>query len=278
MAELDIAIVSGCTRLRYASYVGQQLYARRHGLGYHLELTAFDGVDGYWHKVAALDGHLAGHDWVVWLDDDAFVTDLDSTFLRDAIDDADRGDAWLVIAPSCADELNGAWAAYNTGVFALRNSPDSRALLSAMSEAPMEEIQRWWDIQRLGVFTQGDQDALAWFVEQRGYRESVHWVDPLGWNARPWHYRDALDDAPVCHFAGQPDKTLAIMEFAQRMGTDETLVRPGVARRADRGLHAQVAVASNAGVRLRRTSLRGQHLVRRVRRKVTWVRENRRWS
>ena len=277
MTEPDIAIVSGCDRIRYASYVGQQLYARRHGLGYHLELAPFEGAAGYWHKVAALRSHLADHDWVVWFDDDAFITDLGSTFVHDAIAEAESRDAWLVIAPSVDDELNGAWAAYNTGVFALRNTPDAHALLAAMTDAPMDEVEEWWDTERLGMFTHGDQDALVWFVESNGHGPSVHWVDPLGWNARPWHYRGSLEDAPVCHFPGHPDKTLAIAAFARRMRTDETLVRPRGSRTRG-GLHAQVPSTGPAGGGLRSASLTGRQLLRRVRRKVDWVRETGSWS
>ncbi|PKH37656.1 galactosyl transferase GMA12/MNN10 family protein [Nocardioides alpinus] len=278
MTGQDIAIVSGCDRIRYASYVGQQLYARRHGFGYHLELAPFDGFSGYWHKVAALRAHLADHDWVVWFDDDAFVTDLDSTFLRDALEDAERAGAWLAIAPSCDDELNGAWAAYNTGVFALRNGPHAHALLDAMSAAPMADIEAWWDSDRLGVFTHGDQDALVWFVESSSLESSVHWVDPLGWNARPWHFSGSIADPPVCHFPGHPDKSLAIAELARRLGTDETLVRPrGHTKKYD-GVHAQVPSIGPVAEQLRRTSIIFRRFVRRVRRKAGWIRANRSWS
>lgn len=278
MTGSDIAIVSGCTRLRYASYVGQQLYARRHHLGYHLELAPFEGVSGYWHKVAALRAHLADHDWVVWFDDDAFITDLASSFVRDTLTAAEATTSWLVIAPSCDDELNGAWAAYNTGVFALRNSPDAHALLASMAAAPMAEIEEWWDSDRLGMFTKGDQDALVWFVETNGHQSAIHWADPLRWNARPWHYATALDDAPVCHFPGHPDKTLAITEFAHRLGTDETLVHPGKIAGHSRGLHAQVPSVGATAVRVRQVSLEAQGLGRRLQRKAAWIRENRRWS
>lgn len=278
MAEQDIAIVSGCDRIRYASYVGHQLYARRHGLAYHLELAPFEGVSGYWHKVAAMSAHLAEHDWVVWFDDDAFITDVDSTFLRDTLEKAEQEGAWLAIAPSCTDELNGAWAAYNTGVFALRNAPEARALLDAMADAPMAEIESWWDTDRLGMFTHGDQDALVWFIETNAHQGDIYWADPLKWNARAWHYVRGLDDAPVCHFPGQPDKTLAITEFARRMSTDETLVRAGSVGGRPRGMHAQVPAAGPAGVRVRQASLMSQGLVRRVRRKAAWIREQRRWS
>lgn len=278
MTHRDIAIVSGCTELRYASYVGHQLYARRHGLDYHPELTAFDGVSGYWHKVAALRAHLAQHEWVVWFDDDAFITDLGSTFLTDEIAAAEAEGSWLVIAPSCDDELNGAWAAYNTGVFALRRTPEAESLLESMAHAPMAEIEAWWDADRLGMFTRGDQDALVWFMETNALSGSIRWVDPLRWNARPWHFSVGLDDAPVCHFPGHPDKTLAITSFARRMGTDETLVRERKASHRARSVHGQVAVAGPVSEVVRRTSLRGQQLGRRVRRKAAWVREHRRWS
>lgn len=278
MTSRDIAIVSGCTQLRYASYLGHQLYARRHGLGYHMELAPFDGVRGYWHKVASLKAHLSKHDWVVWFDDDAFITDLESAFLEETIATAEKEDKWLVISPSCSDELNGAWAAYNTGVFALRNGREAHALLRVMTDAPMAKIQSWWDADRLGMFTEGDQDALVWFMETGGHQDSIHWADPLRWNARPWHYRGGVEDPPVCHFPGQPDKTLAITEFANRMGTDGSLLKGSEPRGSRGGLHNQVPLATPWGARLRRASLGGQHLARRVQLKIAWLRDTRRWS
>jgi len=278
MTEPDIAIVSGCDRIRYASYVGHQLYARRHSLSYHLELAPFDGAAGYWHKVAAMRAHLADHDWVVWFDDDAFITDLDSTFLRDTLEEAERKKAWLTIAPSCDDELNGAWAAYNTGVFALKNTPRAHELLAAMASAPMAEIEEGWDNDRLGVFTHGDQDALVWFLESNNLQDAISWADPMRWNARPWHYGIGLDLPPVCHFPGQPDKTLAITELARRLGTDETLVLRGNVSGRPRGIHAQVPAVGLTGLRLRQASVRSQRAARRVTRKAIWIREHRRWA
>ena len=196
----------------------------------------------------------------------------------DTLARAETENAWLVIAPSCADELNDAWAAYNTGVFGLRNVPDAHALLSSMSHAPMDEIEKWWDADRLGMFTHGDQDALVWFMESGGHESRIHWVDPLGWNARPWHYSGSLQDAPVCHFPGHPDKTLAISEFALRMGTDQSLVRPGTPEGRRHAVHAQVPAVGRAGVRVRRISVGSRRLARRVVRKLLWIREHRSWS
>lgn len=272
----DIAIVSGCDKLRYASYVGHQLYARKHDLAYHLELAPFAGAAGYWHKAAALGQHLEKHDWLVWLDDDAFITDIESDWLRREIAAAERTGAWLVIAPSAEDELNGAWAAYNTGVFAVRNCAQGRELVGPLNAPNLDEVERWWDATRLGMFTRGDQDVLVWFVESQGHRDSIRWVEPRGWNARPWHYTRSLKDAPVCHFPGHPDTSLAIHDFARRLGTDMTLTRVTSVVQ-DTGLHAQVPRLSTHDAAARRLSLRGRAAAKRVRLKYAWLREHRTW-
>ena len=275
---LDVALVTGCDRIRYASYVGHQLYARRHGLACHLELTPFEGQGGYWHKGAALHAHLADHDWVVWLDDDAFITDLDSEFIRREVQHAHAAGKWLVIAPSVDDELNGAWAAYNTGVMALRNCAESRELLALLSDPPLGAIEHWWDRSKFGVFTEGDQDVVVWFIEAHGRADGVHWVDPLRWNARPWIYTKSLTDAPVCHVPGHPDKTLSIRQFAQRLGTDETLCRAGHPTNPSRAMHIQVPTISAPEALVRRASLSLRQLTKRARRKVEWIRHERSWS
>lgn len=277
-SAVDIGLVTGCERIRYGAYVGHLLYARRHGLECHLEFAPFEHARGYFHKMAALRAHLAKHDWVVWVDDDAFITDIESDFIRREVTVADSKGSWLVIAPSVPDELNGAWGAYNTGVFALRNTTTSDDLLAVLRDPPLAEIESWWDHDQFGVFTHGDQDVLVWFVETQGHAAGVHWVDPLGWNARPWSYVHGLSDSPVCHFPGHPDKTLSIRDFAKRWGTDETLIRTEAPTLHQRGLHAQVPSTTRSGAALRRLSLRRRATWKRARLKLDWVRHHRRWS
>ena len=275
---LDVALVTGCERIRYAAFVGHQLYARRHGLACHLEFAPFEGSPGYFHKGAALRDHLSEYDWVVWLDDDAFITDLASDFIRAEVAAAHAAGSWLVIAPSVSDELNGAWAAYNTGVFALRKCETSSAFLELLRDPPLQEIEAWWDYERYGMFTRGDQDVLVWFVEAHGHETGVRWVDPLRWNARPWSYVSALTDSPVCHFPGHPDKTLSVRDFARRWGTDETLCVPSSASLRQGGIHAQVPATNAAGAIVRRLSLKQRSLRKRVRLKAQWIRQHRSWS
>lgn len=276
--ERRIALVSGCDDLRYASHVSHQLYARRHCLGYHLELAPFEGHRGYWHKVRALLTHLDDYDWLVWLDDDAFITALGDDFIAATIADAEEAGAAVAIAPSVPDELNGAWAAYNSGVLALRNTPAVREMLELALDPPLDEIRAWWDAERLGVFTQGDQDVFVWYLEN-GRGDLVHWVDPMRWNARPWHYRASLDEHPVCHFPGHPDKTLAIAEFAARMGTGPTLV---AGSSPARGLltrpTAQLPRISTASLVTRRLIRRYEAARKRVVLKARWIKETGRWS
>lgn len=272
-----IAIVSGCDELRYASYVGHQTYARRHGMDYHLELAPFPGHRGYWHKVRSLLEHLDDYEWLVWLDDDAFVTALEDDFLRATIAEADAAGRFVAVAPSVDDELNGAWAAYNSGVLALKSCPETEEMLRIALDPPLEEIKAWWDTDRWGVFTNGDQDVFVWYLETR-HPDGVHWVDPLRWNARPWNYASGLNEHPVCHFPGHPDKTLAIAEFAGRMGVGPTLVAGSdPRRRLFTPTSAQVPRISEVGLRLRRAGRVISAGRKRVLLKVRYVRETGRW-
>lgn len=277
---MKIGLISGFDGgLRYASPVGHQLYARRHGLQYHLELASFVGSPGYWHKVAALEHHLENYDWVVWIDDDAFITDTESRFLRDTLEAADRDGHAIVVAPSTDTELNGAWAAYNTGVVALRRSLETRTLLGMMRSADMRAVEEWWDSSRLGMFTNGDQDALVWALEPSGCAEAVRLADPLRWNSRPWYYRNRLSDCPVCHFPGHPDKTLAIHQLGRRLGVDETLTEgTSFAPPLLSSVDAQVPRISTAGLIARAALRSSTSLAQRTARKYHWVRETGRWS
>lgn len=222
----DICIVSGGDEIRFRSYVNHAAYARLHGLDYRLECGIGPGVqNSFYYKIRAIEQVLPRYDWIVWMDDDCYVTDVRSDALRSLVLAAESEGDILVIAEGPV-EPNGFWSTVNTGVFALKNCPEGRALLRLVAETDIDEIQRWWVAERDGTFTGGDQDAFVWALREGlpGLWDRTRVVGHRELNSRPHHYESGLDDAFIVHFAGYPDKVLGAIDFAARFGVGQELL------------------------------------------------------
>jgi galactosyl transferase GMA12/MNN10 family len=220
----DLLILSASSRIRTAAPLNHRIYADRIGVPYVFD-SAPSTVDRiYLHKIDALRRVLPRAEWVFWIDDDAFFTDL-SIDLRRFIDDV--GDVDVVF---CRSPINprGGWTWMSAGQFFLRRSDATVDLLRAVASTDLEAVRAWWDPEVYGLFTNGDQDAL---VYQLMGPDGDRWKDrfvQLPWeafNSRPYHYEARLDEHFICHFAvpgGRP-KADVVAEFATRLGTTNAL-------------------------------------------------------
>ncbi|GAB3018503.1 hypothetical protein GCM10011376_00460 [Nocardioides flavus (ex Wang et al. 2016)] len=220
----DICLVSGGDEIRLRSYVNHAVYARLHELDYRLECGVDEGIGTkFFYKTSILARVLPRYDWVVWLDDDAFITDFDRDGFRQLIEQAEADGHSIVIAEGPL-EPNGFWSVANTGVMCLKRSPEVFDLLSVMDDSHLEFARDWWDDERHGTFTGGDQDLFVWWMETRGHRDRVRIVEHHALNSRGHYYEDSLSDAFVMHFCGYPDKKIGVVAFAERFGIGQELV------------------------------------------------------
>lgn len=227
-AEIDSAerwcITSGGDEVRLRSYVNHRIYAHLHGFDYRLECGVDRGIKSKFDfKVAIIRRLLPKYDWLVWVDDDVFFTDFEATNLADFIHAAERHDKFLVIAEG-AVEPNGWWSKINTGVLLLRNDARAHKLLDLMSTAELSRVREWWDEDRDGLFTNGDQDQMWWALTSSGLVEDAVIVEHQLLNSRGHYYQDGLDDAFAMHFCGHRDKPLGIARFAKRFRVGQELV------------------------------------------------------
>lgn len=180
-------------------------------------VTRFD------YKLSIIRRLLPLYDWLVWMDDDAFFTDFTSDSLSSLIHRAERGGQSLIFAEGPL-EPNGFWSRINSGVMVLRNDETARHVLDRAAHVDLATVRTWWDDDRDGLFTRGDQDQLWWSIRTSGVEESVLIVDHRELNSRGHYYRDSLQDAFIMHFTGYPDKELGIARFADRWGVGQELV------------------------------------------------------
>ena len=219
-----IGIVSGGDEIRLRSYVNHAIYAREHGLDYRVE-TGIDPhiVTKFDYKVSIIRRLLPHYEWLVWMDDDAYFTDFDATNITDLVAAAEEDGQDLVLAEGPL-EPNGFWSRINTGVMIIRNSDVGRALVEAMATADLATVRAWWDEDRDGLFTNGDQDQMWWAIRTGGHEDLVRIVGHHELNSRGHYYEHNLSDAFVMHFTGYPDKELGVARFADRFGVGQELV------------------------------------------------------
>ncbi|CAM9675702.1 unnamed protein product [Chrysoparadoxa australica] len=159
----DIAIVlvytKGCLgddKYIELSVANKRAYADNHG--YHLIAITDDDLDlslqGGWKKLPAVQASLEDHEWVLYIDVDAFIME---------------GGVRLEGVIRAAQALNGSdpvdfiigedHSGVNTGVFLMHNSPFSHKLLAD-----------WLDLVPLLMKTNkwGGSTGLKWEYEQRG--------------------------------------------------------------------------------------------------------------
>lgn len=93
-----------------------------------------------------------------------------------------------------------------------------------MDDRHLPQVRDWWDDERHGTFTGGDQDIFVWWMETGGYADRVSVVGHGEPNSRGHYYDSSLSDAFAMHFCGYPDKKIGVVAFAQRFGIGQKLV------------------------------------------------------
>lgn len=225
-------VLSGSSLLQFPSYWNHKIYCDLHGLDYAFNLSP-ERIDQslFLHKIRTIERHLHLADWLFWLDDDAFFMQT-AADLRDKLNPHIKSDVFLVICRSPVNE--GRWTSISSGQFFIRNSNISRRFIEAVQNTRLDEVERWWDEAKYGLFTRGDQD-LMWYniVTNPLFKRGTVIVDYPEFNARPFHIENSPDEFFLVHFTHRSDMTKReqIAQFATRFDlasclVDKSLVAP----------------------------------------------------
>lgn len=263
MTSQDVCIVSGADFVAIHSYINHSVYAREFGYDFRFEAGVAEAIENaFFFKTAAIERVIARYDWIVWLDDDTFVTDFSRDRIGDLIAEAEASGHSFVVARGPM-EPNGFFSFLNSGVMLLKNCPENLEMLQAMNDESLELARSWWDEAKFGVFTGGDQDIIIWMLHERDWLGRTNIVDHLELNSRTHHYKTRLDDAFVCHFCGHWDKNLSIAQFADRFGTNQALVPAHLADKYSiKRLNPQSQLSVKARTGIFRVASRAKDLVR----------------
>lgn len=273
---LTVCIISGGDEIRCRSYVNQAIFAREHGFRHQLGIGLAEGITSQYHyKFEVILGALPQFDWILWLDDDIYVTDMRGTQIESLLSDAMRDDHFLVIAEG-PEEPDGSWTRVNSGAMILRNDPRSYQLLDRAKRVDLQELALRWDSDASGLWTNGDQDAI-WDVISNDaiFTRGTRVVSHTMLNSRPHYYDSSLGDAFAVHFCGPGDKAMKTAEFGRRFGLGQELVSSEL---LDRWSVRKRQTMSGAEILVRRLRWRMRLATKRVRRKVDWIRRTRRWK
>lgn len=224
---LSIAVVSGTSRLRYATHVNHAAYCQRHAYDYHFDITPKANLQKlFFHKVPAIKKYLAFYDWVFWIDDDAAFMQHDVSF-EDLVPEMTRsGEPDLIFCKSPTNR--GFWTHLSSGNFFIRNTPVMHSFLNQCAETSLGDVKPWWNSEKYGTYTGGDQDVMVYLIEQEAHYRDVTMLLPYErFNTRPFHF-SGPDTHFLVHFTKDPGNSKAeqISKFSEDYGLDEFLLQP----------------------------------------------------
>jgi len=211
---MTFLVLSSHTKPGSTAPINHQIYCRKHGYKYLFDATPYPLKSPYDQKLAAVCHNLEGADWLMWMDDDAYF--MDHTIKLESFVD-DQSD--YIFCNSPVNPLNNKWTFINSGVFFVRNTPETKKLLFDALATDINMVKEWWDKDKYGFFTHGDQDRLLYqFVVNGLVDTKLKVCEFTDFNARRYHFDQRYDQHFVLHYVGYLDKYFIMEKFAKLYG------------------------------------------------------------
>ena len=194
-------------------------YARKHGYTYISCVWPTAAQNRYMTKFAYVRHYINLFDYVFWIDDDAFFIDLDQG-LEQFIPPEGK------LASFCKSPTNKKIFTYlSSGQFLMRGGADSAALIDAVASTSLEMVKEWWR-DDLGMFTNGDQDALIYqLLEDPRFQDRAELFDYMAFNSRIADLEKQRDKVFLLHFTGPRERKRAdAARAADILGTGPALI------------------------------------------------------
>ncbi len=196
---------AGFARFGDLAWAGICAYAERQGLDSARFSQRKTDRPAPWEKIICIQESLdAGYDFVLWIDADAMIVDLEADIRRE-IDGSPDKDFFLV-----RHEIGGGLSP-NTGVIAVRNSERAKAALKRIWEMERFANHRWWEqaafISWFGLvdlLPEADRKTFVGYPDpegrdERGDSQRIQWIDAR-WNCIPGVQE--CDGPAIMHYAG----------------------------------------------------------------------------
>lgn len=226
LPEPRIGIISYCDRLRTNAHVNHEVYARVHGYTYIFDIAPTSEPPQhkkFFLKIEKIRKFLPLFDWLFWIDDDAFFMGR-KTRLASFVERCPEATIIFCASPRTPHH----WTWMSSGSMFIRNSKVGRRFVEAVMETDLHEVKAWWDPERLGMWTGGDQDAIVYqLLTNPEFQEEGFYVrlEPREFNSRPGHFTQGPFEHFLLHFTGN-DKGRQALEFARKWGLSDALTYP----------------------------------------------------
>jgi hypothetical protein len=225
MSDMNLLVLSSHTRPQLSAPINHFLYCRKHGFDYLFDATPYRIKSPFDQKTLSIISTLkrSRADWVFWIDDDAYFMNFDIA-LSDFVKDETEADFIF-----CRSPVNpkGQWSIINAGIYFIRNTPETIAVLEEVMAAPNDAVRDAWDADRHGMYTTdgSDQEKLVYVFEQKGMMDGkVKIMDYSAFNARHYHFERAFDDHFICHLASHKDKSVPMRDMQVRFQLNKYLM------------------------------------------------------
>ncbi|WP_417562202.1 hypothetical protein [Microbacterium sp.] len=198
--------------------MNHELYARERGYTYIFDISPTTAWK-FFAKVEKIAKFLPLFEWLFWIDDDAFVM-ARSVRLETFIEQSPEAAIIMCESPN----RDGVWTWISSGNFLIRNTPAAFAFLEDVMKSDLDPVRQWWDAEKYGKFTNGDQDAMVHLLNTHPVYSRPGFLARLpytAFNTRPEHFVNPRDHFLV-HFTG-PEKRLYAQQFAARFSLPESL-------------------------------------------------------
>lgn len=228
---MKILVLSSHTQPGLTAPINHQIYCAKHGYDYLFDATPYPIQSIYDQKIKAVSCNLPHCDWLLWIDHDAYFMNH-GIRLESFIEAYEKHDMIFCKSPVNArtSEWTTEWTLLNSGVFLVRNSSQNQILIEQMLNTDLQMVEEWWDKDKYGAFTKGDQDRIVYQLAiQNLLNSKVKILEHSAFNARPRDFQDRADEHFVVHFCGFQRKIAAIEQFRKKFRLNRFLVPEAVA-------------------------------------------------
>lgn len=224
-------ILSGSTIKRFESEANHRTYAEKHGYKYFFDAKQRELISVYDHKMYAILEQPVDDSWCFWMDDDAFFMQMDVP-LEGLINDV-PAETNMIFASSPINP-NGGWTYLSSGNFFFKRTQAVHDFFASALELNLGLVRGWWNEEKFGMFTNGDQDKIVFQLEhQTEMRDSTQILPYSTFNLRPYHFSESSDEHFLVHFAtpGIP-KAKSIADFRKKFGFSDNSLTNKKSRRS----------------------------------------------
>jgi len=203
----------------FQSNWNHRAYANKHGYTYINCDWPTGAQNRYMTKLHFVKQYVRHFDYVFWIDDDAFFIDLEKD-LSSLVPPAGK------IGSFCRSPTNKKIFTYlSSGQFMLEGGETGARFVDAVLATPLDLVKEWWN-DDLGMFTNGDQDAIVYLLhESDAYKDCLVLHPYMDFNSRLLDLTENAEKVFLLHFTGSREKKHADHQQAMAfLGTGPALL------------------------------------------------------